>query len=202
MSVLSDITICNEREKGNIVISPFDAKNLSNSSYDISLGKYYYVEEFIEGVVNPWNEEHIKRLWKGPFKAECREGFDKSDKVIIIPPKKTILAHTREFIGGVNNITTMMKTRSSIGRVSIAICKCAGWGDVGFFNRYTMEITNFSEQNTIGLIVGKRVGQIIFIRTDECYRTYNGKYQNKDDLESVIKEWKPEMMLPRLYLDN
>ena len=45
-------------------------------------------------------------------------------------PGETILAHTQEFIGGRECVTTMMKARSSLGRVFVAVCKCAGWGDV------------------------------------------------------------------------
>ncbi|MCX8513508.1 MAG: hypothetical protein ORN26_00305 [Candidatus Pacebacteria bacterium] len=41
-------------------------------------------------------------------------------------PGETILAHTNEFIGGRNHITTMMKARSSMGRSFIEVCKCAG----------------------------------------------------------------------------
>lgn len=59
----------------------------------------------------------------------------------------------------------MMKARSSIGRNFIEVCKCAGWGDVGYINRWTMEITNNSSHYAIPLVVGRRIGQIIFFET-------------------------------------
>jgi dCTP deaminase len=208
MSVLSDQTIFQELLKGNIIIHPFNPSNVSNSSYDVTLGQYYYTEEIIDHTINPWNEEHTKKVWKGPNEAlklrhdTLINGYNVDDEVIIIPPSATILAHTNEFIGGKHNITSMMKARSSIGRMNLTICNCAGWGDIGYYNRYTMEITNKSKTNSIGLIVGKRIGQIIFFRTDECTKTYNGKYQNEDNLISLINQWVPSMMLPRLFLDK
>lgn len=59
-----------------------------------------------------------------------------------------------------------MKARSSLGRNFIEICKCAGWGDVGYVNRWTMEITNNSRYYTIPLVVGRRVAQIVFFETE------------------------------------
>ena len=42
-----------------------------------------------------------------------------------------------------------MQARSSLGRSYIEVCKCAGMGDVGFCNRWTMEITNNSRSQRI-----------------------------------------------------
>ena len=87
------------------------------------------------------------------------------DQVILLEPGETILAHTNEFIGGKGEVTTMMKARSSVGRNFIEVCKCAGWGDVGYVNRWAMEITNNSRHYTIPLVVGRRVAQIVFFET-------------------------------------
>lgn len=133
-----------------------------------------------------------------------KEYFDK--EIIFIEPGETILAHTNEFIGGKNYITTMMKARSSMGRNFIEICKCAGWGDVGYTNRWTMEITNNSKYYTIPLFVGQRIAQIVFFATDRPHssNTYEstGKYQTDSDIEILKQTWNPKMMLPKLYLDK
>jgi len=133
------------------------------------------------------------------------------DKVILVAPNETILAHTIEFIGGRNGtknlpaVTSEMRARSSIGRIGIAVCKCAGWGDVGYVNRWTMEITNFSS-SVIPLPVGLRIAQIIFhstspVDSDDQYFK-KGKYQDEFDLKFIKKKWKPSDMLPRLYEDR
>ena len=138
-------------------------------------------------------------------KQASEYGCNIGDKIILIQPGSTILAHTREYIGGKNNITTMMKARSSLGRSSVSICKCAGWGDVGYVNRWTMEIQN-SSKSILVLIVGQRVGQIIFFNTGDVINPYNikGSYQHTshNNLEKIIESWKPEMMLPNVKYEH
>ena len=98
-----------------------------------------------------------------------------------------------------------MHARSSLGRNFIEVCKCAGWGDVGYINRWTMEITNNSQHYNIPLVVGRRVAQIIFFETGPILAAdyvKNGKYQSEVSVASLKKSWKPGMMLPRLYLDR
>ena len=103
-----------------------------------------------------------------------------------------------------------MFARSSYGRSCITVCKCAGWGDVGYYNRWTMEITNLSKINAVPLIVGEPIAQIVFIRLNKeqtfSYGT-KGNYQSKDyrnsdgtiNLDQLKSDWKPENMLPKLY---
>jgi hypothetical protein len=60
----------------------------------------------------------------------------------------------------------MMKARSTWGRNFITVCKCAGWGDVGYVNRWTMEIANSSRNKHIPLVVGRRIAQIVFFEVE------------------------------------
>ena len=132
-------------------------------------------------------------------------GINENDLIIILEPGETILAHTEEFIGGKNHITTMMKARSSWGRNFIEVCKCAGWGDVGYTNRWTMEITNNARQYRIPLIVGRRIAQIIFFETGDIRQsdyTQQGKYQSATNVDDIQKQWDPRSMLPKMYNDR
>jgi dCTP deaminase len=214
---LSDKKILEEMEAGNVIIDPFVRKNLNTSSYDVTLGDHYYTEHPIDSrIFNIWNEDNVHRVWGEPKRAlpakrvlEAHpdfkyKGFDIGDQIILIGPGETILAHTSEFIGGKNHITTMMKARSSLGRNFIEVCKCAGWGDVGYINRWTMEITNNSTHHIIPLVVGRRVAQIIFFDTGDTVDDYSrsGKYQTVADIEEIKASWNPSSMLPRLYLDR
>lgn len=216
---LSDRRILEEMKKGDIVIHPFNKKNLATSSYDLTLGEYYFREQppkYNHNLFNIWNKEHVEHVWgKKALKAEKASevfkkynfdytGIDRNDNVILIRPGETILAHTNEFIGGLNHITTMMKARSSMGRSFIEVCKCAGWGDVGYVNRWTMEITNNSKNYAIPLVVGRRIAQLIFFETGEILDrdyTKSGKYSSSTDLAVLKKNWKPTDMIPRLYKD-
>ena len=217
---LSDKKIIEEMKRGDVVIHPFNKANLGTSSVDVTLGEWYFKEKPTKhhhNIYNIWSKEHTDHVWgTKPLRAELAkkvfekynfkwEGIKPIDKIILLQPGETILAHTNEFIGGPNHITTMMKARSSMGRNFIEVCKCAGWGDVGYINRWTMEITNNSKRYAIPLVVGRRIAQLIFFETGEILKndyTKSGKYQTSTNLKKLIKSWKPQMMLPRLYLDR
>lgn len=212
MSVLVDRDIEAEWNKGNIIISPFKQENLSPNSYDVSLGEFYFrsihyrnlikdkkVNKDEDFILDPWNEESVKHYWG---KSQYAERDEKGRLFILMHPMERILGHTQEFIGGRNNITTMMKTRSSLGRSNLDFLLSSGWGDVNYTNRWTMEITNFSH-NPVKLYVGERVAQICFLYTSNVPRNpYKGKYQKEDDINELMANWRPEQMLPRLYLDK
>ncbi len=205
--MLSNSEILENIQEGGIVIHPFDPRNLGTNSYDVTLGEFYYREQrvsCIKNVYDIYDEKEVNEVWGFPFKAS---GYylKPGNQYIMVEPGETILAHTNEFIGGRYNISTMMKARSSFGRNFIEVCKCAGLGDVGYINRWTMEITNNSRFYSIPLITGRRIAQIVFFKTGSTvgddYST-SGKYQNTPDLATLEATWRPEMMLPRLYLDR
>ena len=86
-------------------------------------------------------------------------------------------------------------------------CQCAGWGDIGYVNRWTMEVTNNSKYYSIPLVVGRRIAQIIFYDSDGTLasRSYEdkGKYQKADaDVAQLIAEWRPSDMLPQMFRDR
>ena len=122
-------------EEGKILIEPFLKENLSTSSYDVTLGEYYYRQQPHEpgasGIYNLWDEAEVSRVWGNPLVAEAFQDFQArtkcpnfkgiraNDEIIWIRPGETILAHTREFIGGRETITTMMKARSRLAESSL-----------------------------------------------------------------------------------
>lgn len=212
---LSDKRILEEMKGGNIVIDPFNPKNVCTSSVDVCLGEYFFRQQnpsSLGGTFIPYDEEDVRAFWGEPEKARPasevleihrlkRSTLSPDDLVILVGPGETILGHTIEFAGGRNTITTSMQARSSVGRSCIEVCKCAGWGDVGYINRWTMEITNNSKGHAIPLVVGSRIAQLVFIYAGEILgKDYSasGAYQTSADLEELKRSWKPEMMLPRL----
>lgn len=219
--VLSNKAILRHMDNGNIIIDPFNLQNLKTTSYDVTLGEYYFeplLPQRALHIYNPYSEEEVRRIWGqpklAPLAKEVAEygpapkllGAKEDDRVILIPPRKIFLCHTHEFIGGRNCVTTMMKARSSWGRNFIEVCRDAGWGDVGYINRWTMEVANTSDEYYIPLIVGRRVAQIIFFEveppiTEENDYAKNGKYQSVSGIDEVKKNWTPYAMLPMLYKD-
>lgn len=223
-SFLSDKAITREREAGNILIEPFTEENLGTGSYDVTLGRYYYRENRDASGLsfyNPFSAADVARVWGGQddyyeaikvseWRKKNRdfplENISDDDYIIVMDPGETILAHTNEFIGGRDNtIDTMMKARSSTGRNFIEVCKCAGLGDIGYCNRWTMEITNNSSKYQIPLVVGRRIAQILFFKTEGTIKKIysdDGKYQTTSDIDRMMQEWHPSMMLPRMYMDK
>ncbi|MBU3934478.1 deoxycytidine triphosphate deaminase [Patescibacteria group bacterium] len=218
-SLLSKDMILHHRKIGNIFIFPFNKQNLGTTSYDARLGENFFQEQPFRTVsrriFNPFNPEDIKRYWGEPQKAVVAKEWMKEngplvnirpdDKIIILGPGETILAHTEEFIGGRNCVTTEMRARSSMGRIGITVCKCAGWGDLGFCNRWTMEMSNHLKDTPVILVVGMRVAQIAFYQVDslaESYAKTGGQYQATDDTGEMIRNWSPDQMLPRFSRGN
>jgi len=212
--ILGDADIRAAMERKDIIIAPYKRGNLGPVSYDVSLGEFYYQEQKpndplgASDWLNPYVKEDIDRVWGQPVRAgevvgEKFPGFHVGERVILLEPGETILAHTEEFIGGRNNITTRMQARSSWGRLGVGVCKCAGKGDPGYVNRWTMEITSFNQYHTVMMKVGERVAQIEFMYVAHTANQYEdkGNYQehSPDDMEEVFNSWTPEMMLPKLY---
>lgn len=230
-SLLSKPAILREMQLGNIVIDPFDERSLGPNSYDVTLGQFFWREHDptygnesglpkvygTEQFYNPFDADHVKALWKKDqaqpagdmlqlqFRKGLVKGIREDDLIIIIKPGERILAHTREFIGGRGkSITTKMFARSSVGRNSITVCGDAGLGDVGYFSRWTLELSSMSRFHSMPLVVGRRIAQLVFFEVEPVEESYDryGKYQSSDDLEELKKNWRPELMLPRMYNDR
>lgn len=203
------------------MIHPFDERNLKTTSYDVTLGEWYWRENHPgvrHTVHNMYDPHSTQFVWDGPHKAELAKEAKKRTgvsfvnipddaRVILLGPGETILAHTNEFIGGRDICVGKMYARSSLGRNFVEVCKDAGWGDIGYFNRWTMEMTNNSQYFSIPLVAGRRIAQMVFYEVEPLkqknsdYVAEEGKYQVTKELEELKRSWNPEMMLPQMHKD-
>lgn len=225
MGVYSNTEIRAAIDDGTVVCVPFNEAYISEASLDFTLGHYFYKQEYqpeATGVYNPFDETDVARYFKGPLEAmphaEWCKKYDKplfknipeDHPIIVLQPGERILAHTHEFVGiRAHGGACEVKSRSSWGRNGVAVCFDAGWVDPGYVNRITLEIYNLNMHESVVLPVGERVGQLIFHRTGPVEGGYaggrggmSGKYQHTDDLDELIRTWKPEDMLPRAYKDS
>ncbi len=217
--VYSDMEIKHALSEGHIRIFPFEEENLSGSSYDVRLGEYFFTTDRIQNkpVYNPFDPEDVLRYFEYEAKQAtpheelvAKRGLKPFSNIapdhpiILLNPNERILAHTHEFIGINPPGTTQMQARSTTGRNGVVVCKDAGWGDPGYKSRWTMEIQNDNSE-IIPLPVGMRIAQIVFIHTGQTSSNYADKgkyYHNQKSLEDEIRNWRPDMMLPKAYNDE
>lgn len=224
MSVFSNLQILNAIESGHIQCVPLNPKHVSHASLDVTLGHYYYRTERTgdKTVYNPFDESDVLRYfgeakeaithseWCEKNGMQLAKGIPADHPIIPLRPGERILAHTHEFFGITPPGACEVKSRSSWGRNGIAVCFDAGWIDPGYINRLTLEIYNLNQHETMLLPVGERIAQIVFHETGEVAGNYgkgrdggfSGKYQAGTNMEELIKNWTPELMLPRAYKDN
>jgi deoxycytidine triphosphate deaminase len=224
MGVYSNTQILKAIKDGHILCTPFNAKHVAHASLDVTLGYYYYRTERSADhpVYNPFDKPDVERYFEGalaaqPHKQWCDQngikllkGIPANHPVIPLKPGERILAHTHEFFGILPPGAFELKSRSSWGRNGIAVCIDAGWVDPGYINRLTLEIYNLNHKEILLLPVGERIAQAVFHETGPVKGNYgegrgkgfSGKYQSGTDINRLIKDWRPEMMLPRAYLDK
>ncbi len=142
MAILTDKEILRQIKLGNIVIDPFDPKNLGPNSYDVHLSPYLVVFE-----------DHILDLKEKP-----------KTRVIKIPPSGHVLLPGKLYLGTTLEYTEthgfvpMIEARSSVARLGLTI-QMAGFGNVGFCNHWTLEMTVV---HPLRIYSGASVAQLIY----------------------------------------
>lgn len=219
--VYSNIQIKQAVRQGHIVIHPFIETNVAGSSVDVTLGNWFYRTERTNssGFYNPFDETDVSRYFDGPHHADIHElwadanqrklfnGIPPDHPIIVLLPGERILAHTHEFIGIRPPGTSTLQARSTWGRNGVAVCLDAGWGDPGYINRWTLEVYNMNQHESVVLPVGERIAQMVFYHTgqvEEEYSKISGKYQagESNELVDLIRAWRPQSMLPKAYKDS
>lgn len=184
-------------QSGEIVCVPPDAMaKVNNASVDVHLGAW------VARTARRNSRWHLNEA-----NAEDEFVVTNLDKdlymkgVLELLPGERVLAHTHEFIGTRSRLLPEMRAKSTFARWGLTVCACAGWGDVGFHNRWAMEIKNLNAHETIKVEVGTAIAQIVFHETetvpeDQRYGVI-GNYQKGDDLEAMVRDWKPQSILPK-----
>ena len=217
---LVDLGILRHLIAGNIVIHPFSAEQLQPNSYDVSLGEYFYrwrgrgnQNGPVRHTYNPLDQEDVNGSWVLESATSVADierqhgisfvGLEKEDRIIWLKPSEMILGHTIEYIGGINIVIPGISGKSTSGRNLIEMCSDARMGNIGFVNRYTLEIFNKTPDNDKGmwipLVVGQTYASFEFQEAVEPPAgSYSGQYANGVDINKIMLNWKPEMMLPRM----
>jgi deoxycytidine triphosphate deaminase len=200
MSHLSYSEILKNIENGNIIADGVKPEQIKDQSIDVNLGRYIFIREESVKFSFKFFKQYLwlifvaKRIeFKGLeyFMIELNH-----NKPFWAIPGMFILAYTNEFIGtvGGSNLQPSFKLKSTSARHGIQH-PLAGLGEVGFFNRWCLELT-FAVP--VELRHGDLVGQIYFDTVIGKPSDYadKGSYQSISDLKKLKAEWQPEDILP------
>jgi dCTP deaminase len=148
-----------------IVINPFNLKQLNPNSYNLKLHSelLVYEEELLD-----MKKQHEVRIIQIP------------DEGLILEPGKLYLGRTEEFTE-THGYVPMLEGRSSVGRLGLFIHVTAGFGDVGFKGYWTLEIHCVEP---IRIYSGVEICQIYYHALEGSYEEYNsGKYQGNKGVQ-------------------
>ena len=153
--------ILDERENGNLGITPWNIDNLNPNSYNVRLNNellYYNIPVIDSKKDNPYTKITI------PYEG------------LVLVPGRLYIGSTQEEVWSDKYISAI-DGRSSIGRLGISIHATAGFGDIGFKGSYTLEI--FCVQ-PVRIYRDMIIGQIYFEVPDgDINFLYNGRYQGQ-----------------------
>lgn len=168
-SLLTGAEIVRQRDKGNIVITPFNPEHLNPNSFNLTL--------------NP----KMKVYTKFPLDPKDK---DPEMKTVIIPEEGLVLQPGELYIACINewtetyNLIPMLNGRSSVGRVGLFVHVTAGFGDIGYQGNWTLELTA-----VVPVIVypNMKICQIYYHTPyGEIKETYKGKYQGLKEAQGSL----------------
>lgn len=180
--ILSDADILKEMDLGNIICTPFDRRNISNSSIDLRLGQYIAEQKSRFKTVKFETDDSGRLTVINPIKPKIWNLLDpkiKDSHKFILKPGQFILAQTLETIGHPGDrIVSQILDKSSLARLGLSVCFSAGFIDAGNVLSVTLEVKNHS-QNAIELQYGQHIAQCRFsyLNTPATAK-YAGKYSN------------------------
>lgn len=176
MGILSDARILERVEKSDIVITPFDRKQLGSNSYDVRLGKtlLVYKNDFLD-----------------PKKEPETETFDIPDEGYLLSPGKLVLGVTQEYTETKRDVV-MFEGKSSLARLGLLVHITSGFGDVGFKGHITLEFTCVQP---IMIYKNMKIGQIYYQSVEGLViNPYNkkedAKYNNESPVPMASQMWK------------
>ena len=171
--ILTGPAIEARRERGDIVIDPYEPTRLNPNSYNLSLHDELLVYDDLE-------------LDMAKPARYTRHRIPKEG--LMLAPHRLYLARTAERTE-TRNLVPMLEGRSSVGRLGLFIHVTAGFGDVGFCGFWTLEM--FCVQ-PVRIYAGVEIGQIFYHTLEGEPLNYaeapgaGGKYQHNRDIQPSL----------------
>ena len=164
-------------EQGKIHIAPFNPENIGPNSYDLTLAPGLLVYHGPDGAPpSPVHPLDVRAENKTRSIEIPEDGY-------VLRPGILYLGSTVEAAGS-DSFVPCIEGRSSIGRLGIATHVAAGFGDIGFKQRWTLEITVIHPTK---IYAGIRICQVYFHRYEGTKLLYGerpgSKYANSSGVE-------------------
>ena len=157
MSVLSDGTIREKIEAGEIGLMPYDPRMIQPASIDVRLGNQFRVlRSGRQEVIDPYEFVDNMELTT----MEDGEPF-------VLHPADFVLGTTFELVTVPHNLVCRIEGKSSIGRLGLLIHTTAGFVDPGFSGHVTLEFANLANM-PMRLYPGMKIGQLSFMYLDKA----------------------------------
>lgn len=174
---LTGAEIVRQMIMGNIEIEDFDMNRIGPNSYDLLLDNVFKTYRPIYQSSNKNDHTmYLDMLKENPF-----EEFIIPEDGYPLMPGKVYIATTKERTF-TNKFQPNIDGRSSVGRLGISIHQTAGFGDIGFDGKWTLEIT---VAQPIIIYPNIPICQIsFFVPAGDTSIQYNGRYQHQTEAQT------------------
>lgn len=164
--MLTGKEILRQAELGNINIGEINPSYAGPNSYDIEIGDTITTYRNIAGVTP------LDMADKDSMETYT---YDIPEEGVVIYPGQLYLVSSRYQVGS-NMFIPIITGRSSVGRMGISVHQEAGFGDLGFYGKWTLQLSTIYPVRIYPFI---RMAQIYFLTAcGERDKLYSGKYQN------------------------
>lgn len=164
--MLTGKKIIEEVRSGNITISPFIEDNVGPNSYDLHWGNVAIQ------VLPNMDGEYIDMREPAAF---CTRYIPETG--MIIEPGELYLIATDECVGSSLYVPQIVG-RSSIGRMGISVSPHAAFGDLGYFGKWTLQVSSVMP---VKIYPHMRVCHVFFEEVvGDTAIAYRGRYQGAD----------------------
>jgi dCTP deaminase len=146
--------------RGEIVIDPFDPRQLGPNSYDFRLGSRCKV--YRDQLLDAARDNPTVDLAVGP------DG-------VVLEPDRVYLFNTHETMGSTRYVP-IIRGRSSTGRLGVFIDITADLIDIGFVGQFTLQL---HAVRPLKVYPGMLIGQVTFWQPLGDVMLYSGKYSSR-----------------------
>ena len=150
----------------NIIIEPYNEEQLNPNSYNLKIGNELMI--YTNSILDAGKKNDTKTIKIPP------EG-------IVLEPGELYLANTYEYTE-THKYVPVVFGRSSTGRLGITVHITAGFGDLGFKGKWTLQLTCVKP---VRIYPYMKICQVAYFEiSGEDAMIYKSKYQNSDGIEA------------------